>query len=105
LSLDDRSGFSDMMCVYVDAVGALLDLNFLSLIIEPLIQASTLFCGVNVYHLLTLFITFNLVIKHIQKVVMADTNNLLRFLTAEAKLPLAAAIAQAAGLQKANLVT
>ncbi|KEQ69892.1 hypothetical protein M436DRAFT_20194, partial [Aureobasidium namibiae CBS 147.97] len=36
---------------------------------------------------------------------MADTNNLLRFLTAEAKLPLAAAIAQAAGLQKANLVT
>lgn len=36
---------------------------------------------------------------------MADTNNLLRFLTTEAKLPLAAAIAQAAGLQKANLVT
>ncbi|KAI4718648.1 hypothetical protein E4T48_05148 [Aureobasidium sp. EXF-10727] len=36
---------------------------------------------------------------------MADTNNLLRFLTAEAKLPLAAAIAQAAGLQKANLVS
>ncbi|KAI5251018.1 hypothetical protein E4T42_04626 [Aureobasidium subglaciale] len=36
---------------------------------------------------------------------MADTNNLLRFLTAEAKLPLAAAIAQAAGLQKANLFT
>ncbi|KAI5194553.1 hypothetical protein E4T39_08624 [Aureobasidium subglaciale] len=36
---------------------------------------------------------------------MADTNNLLRFLTAEAKLPLAAAIAQAAGLQKANLIT
>ncbi|KAI4724692.1 hypothetical protein E4T49_07564 [Aureobasidium sp. EXF-10728] len=36
---------------------------------------------------------------------MADTNNLLRFLTAEAKLSLAAAIAQAAGLQKANLVT
>ncbi|KEQ88944.1 hypothetical protein M438DRAFT_94567 [Aureobasidium pullulans EXF-150] len=36
---------------------------------------------------------------------MAATNNLLRFLTAEAKLPLAAAIAQATGLQKANLVT
>lgn len=36
---------------------------------------------------------------------MADINDLLRFLTAEAKLPLAAAVAQAAGLQKANLVT
>ncbi|THY68422.1 hypothetical protein D6C86_09867 [Aureobasidium pullulans] len=36
---------------------------------------------------------------------MAATNNLLRFLTAEAKLPLAAAIAQATGLSKANLVT
>ncbi|THX99534.1 hypothetical protein D6D03_07109 [Aureobasidium pullulans] len=36
---------------------------------------------------------------------MAATNDLLRFLTAEAKLPLAAAIAQATGLQKANLVT
>lgn len=35
---------------------------------------------------------------------MAATNNLLRFLTAEAKLPLAAAIAQATGLQKAGMI-
>jgi hypothetical protein len=39
LSLDDRSGLSDMACVCVNRVGALLDrLNFLSLI-EPLTQA------------------------------------------------------------------
>jgi hypothetical protein len=96
-----------MMCVCVDAVGALLDVNFLFLI-EPLTQASTLFCGEIVYHSICiphLVYCFILVIKRIQEVIMADTNNLLRFLTAEAKLPLAAAIAQATGLQKANLVT
>jgi hypothetical protein len=78
--------------------------TFLSLI-EPLTQASTLFCGVNKYTIPRPDPVLQPCHQTRSEVIMADTNNLLRFLTAEAKLPLAAAIAQAAGLQKANLVT